>query len=130
MGNKEKFLKLVSQSDKDWAEKFGKEISEDNQFVLNTKVVLRIIDFMDERGFKQVDLAKLLGTSPQHVNKLLRGGENMTLETVEKYGRILGVKLVDMDDDYISKEYECSLDSCEYSSINMCFNDMRYGCSF
>lgn len=130
MGNKEKFLKLVSQSDKDWAEKFGKEISEDNQLELNTKVVLRIIDFMDERGLKQVDLAKLLGTSPQYVNKLLRGGENMTLETVEKYGRTLGVKLVDVDDVYISKEYECSLDNCEYSGIDMYINGMSYGYSF
>ena len=44
MGNKEKFLKLVSQSDKDWAEKFGKEISEDIKVEYLSRTMIRLED--------------------------------------------------------------------------------------
>lgn len=42
----------------------------------------------------QVELAKLMNCSPQYVNKLLRGEENLQIDTICKIGSILGIKLI------------------------------------
>jgi transcriptional regulator with XRE-family HTH domain len=57
-------------------------------------VALRILDLLDERKMSQQDLADKLKVTRQQVSKILKGQENMTLETVEKLERGLGIELV------------------------------------
>ena len=35
-----------------------------------------------------------MGVSPQQINKVLTGGENLTLETISKFSEVLGVELI------------------------------------
>lgn len=37
-----------------------------------------------------------MGCSPQYVNKLLKGQENLQIETIFKIGKILGLKLIEV----------------------------------
>lgn len=57
-------------------------------------VALRILDILDERGLSQQDLANKLGVKRQQVNKILKGQENLTFETIDKLERVLGIELV------------------------------------
>jgi transcriptional regulator with XRE-family HTH domain len=45
-------------------------------------------------GMTQKKLAEMLGVSPQYVSKILKGSENMTLETIAKLEDALGVNLI------------------------------------
>lgn len=54
-------------------------------------VALRILDILDERKMSQQDLADKLSVTRQQVSKILKGQENMTLETVEKLEKSLGI---------------------------------------
>ncbi len=44
----------------------------------------------------QVELAEAMGCSAQYINKLLRGQENLQIETICKIGRILGISLIEV----------------------------------
>lgn len=42
----------------------------------------------------QKELAEAMGVSPQYINKVLKGSENLQLETITKIQNILGVALI------------------------------------
>lgn len=96
MKNKEKFLKLVNSVDNSWLDDFKKDLSNNEDFEINMKIVLKIIHFMKDNHLKQVDLASMLNVSPQYVNRLLGGGENISIAKAEEYGRMLGIRLIDV----------------------------------
>lgn len=54
---------------------------------------LELMDYMDEQGIKQNDLAKKMGVSAQQVNKILRAKSNLTFETLDKIEEALGVNI-------------------------------------
>ena len=56
-----------------------------------------ILNELRERKITQVEFANNLGVSPQYVNKILKGQENLTLETIVKIEQILNVKLITIE---------------------------------
>ena len=116
MGNKEKFLGLVSAKDDQWIAGFEADIANEEAFDANMRIVLKIIDFMKREGLKQKELAARLEVSPQYINKLLRGKENIKVETAILYGRKLGIELI-----AIPSENEFPIQEQVYSAIKSCF---------
>ncbi|MDR7130977.1 transcriptional regulator with XRE-family HTH domain [Algoriphagus sp. 4150] len=49
---------------------------------------------MKTNGISQTDLGKLVGVSPQHISKILKGRENLTLGTIEKIESALKIELI------------------------------------
>jgi DNA-binding Xre family transcriptional regulator len=60
----------------------------------SVSVALRIMDVLAERKMSQNDLAEKLKVTRQQVSKILKGQENLTLETISKIEDVLGVELV------------------------------------
>jgi transcriptional regulator with XRE-family HTH domain len=56
-------------------------------------VAITILNVLDERNMSQTDLADAMKVTRQHVSKILKGQENLTLETVSKLEVVLGIKL-------------------------------------
>lgn len=57
-------------------------------------IAVSVLKQMREKKITQVELARQMGVSPQYVNKMLKGGENLTLETITKLEAILQVSLI------------------------------------
>ncbi|SMO32497.1 helix-turn-helix transcriptional regulator [Gracilimonas mengyeensis] len=57
-------------------------------------IALRILDVLEEKGMQQKDLAEALDVSPQQISKIVKGKQNLTLETISKLEQVLGVELV------------------------------------
>jgi ribosome-binding protein aMBF1 (putative translation factor) len=57
------------------------------------KLVLRLIKLRQQRGMTQADLAKAIGTRQANVSRLERFDSNLTVGTLEKVARALGVDL-------------------------------------
>ena len=53
------------------------------------EIALAMLNKMDELKMSQTALAKQLGCSQQYVSKLLKGGENLSLETISKIEKAL-----------------------------------------
>lgn len=48
------------------------------------KIAMEMLDRMDFLGVNQKELAQRMGCSPQYVSKILKGKENLSLETISK----------------------------------------------
>lgn len=59
------------------------------------KIALRILAALEDNpNLNQKKLAELAGVSPQQVNKIVKGEENLTLQSIAKFSEILGVDLI------------------------------------
>lgn len=59
-------------------------------------IALLVLTLMHERNIPRNDLARRMGTSPEHVGRILRGTENLTLECISRLEQALGAALVEV----------------------------------
>lgn len=59
-------------------------------------IALRILRVLREKGISQKDLATMLDVSPQYVSKILKGRENLSLETICRIEAVLEIALVEV----------------------------------
>jgi DNA-binding Xre family transcriptional regulator len=60
------------------------------------KIALRVLSAIEDiPGMNQRKLAELMGVTPQHISKIVKGQENLTLETIGKLSEALQIELVD-----------------------------------
>ena len=57
-------------------------------------IAMSVMNRLDEMGLTQKELAERMACSPQYVSKLLRGSENLTLDTISKLEECLGIDLI------------------------------------
>lgn len=57
-------------------------------------IALAVQDRLEELSLSQKELAEKMGCSPQYVSKLLKGSENLTLDTISKLEECLDLDLV------------------------------------
>jgi len=94
MTNKEKFLKLVSEKNTQTV-KQAKERKKNREMLKESQTIaLKVLEKLDELNWKQTDLAREMGVSPQQVNKIVKGKENLTLETQVKLQAVLDIPIL------------------------------------
>ena len=60
------------------------------------KIALRVLYAIEDTpGMNQRKLAELMGVTPQHISKIVKGQENLTLETIGKLSEALQIELID-----------------------------------
>ncbi len=58
------------------------------------RIAIMMLSKMDELGMSQKQLSELMGCSQQYVSKVLKGQENLSLETISKIERCLGIQIL------------------------------------
>lgn len=58
------------------------------------RIATEMLIKMDEMGLKQSDLAKMMGVSQQYISKILKGKENLTLNTIVRIEEILHITIL------------------------------------
>lgn len=91
---KEKIDNLLSKEPSRWMEKALRDEANDAWLERSSNIALLILGALQANGMSQKDLATKTGVSPQQVSKLLKGNENLTLETIAKLEAALGVVLL------------------------------------
>jgi len=94
MTNKEKFLKLVSDEQTDTLKNNRKRIANREMLRESQRIALKVLIRLDELGMTQKQLAEKMCVSPQQVNKIVKGQENLTLETIVKLQNLLDLPLL------------------------------------
>jgi len=87
---------LASKESSPWIEKAEWRVANEAWLDKSAKIALTILRTIRERKISQKDLAEKLSISPQQVSKILKGSENLTLETISKIEVVLGITLVDI----------------------------------
>lgn len=93
----EKLHALASKEAPVWDEKTAFRTENRNWLRKSQEIAIKINGVIRELGISQKDLAALLKVSPQQVNKILKGQENLTLETIGKLENALGTTLITIE---------------------------------
>lgn len=94
MTNKEKFMRLVSDEKTSTLNDVKKRVKDGAMLRESQKIALKILFRLDELKWSQRKLASEMSVTPQFVNKIVMGKENLTLETQIKIQNILDIPIL------------------------------------
>ena len=87
-------LNKVAVKDEKWLQEAkNRQINKDWQDH-SVKIAAKILTSLQEKNMKQYQLAEIIGVSAQQVNKIVKGKENLTLETIAKLENALSINLI------------------------------------
>jgi ribosome-binding protein aMBF1 (putative translation factor) len=94
-----KLSELASSKPSNWKAKA--KYRRDNRVWLkrSAAIAVKVLDALKAQGLTQKDLAERLNVSPQQVNKIVKGEENLTLETITNLELTLGIHII-IDSDH------------------------------
>ncbi|MDR0834939.1 MAG: helix-turn-helix transcriptional regulator [Candidatus Symbiothrix sp.] len=94
MTTKEKFMTLVSPANEETMREMHFRQENKTWLRKSKRIALKVLLALREQGINQKELAEKMQVSPQYISKLLKGNENLTLETLTKLEDILNLKLL------------------------------------
>jgi len=92
--NKENFLALVSHHDTTLIKDVEHRVNNRAMLQQSMHIAMKILVRLDELGWSQKDLAQKMNVSPQQVNKIVRGKQNLTLDTIVKLQQVLDIAIL------------------------------------
>ncbi len=88
-----KFIEKVRR--KKSAKRTGPVSAKNRAMLLESqKIAVKVLMRLDELKWSQKYLAEIMGVSPQQISKIVRGTENMTIETQLKLQTILKIPVL------------------------------------
>ena len=94
MKNRENFDKLVSENTSPTLGKIKERIRNRALIRESQKTALKVLVKLDELGWTQKRLADEMQVSAQYINKIVKGKENLTTETMLQIQEILDIPLL------------------------------------
>lgn len=58
-------------------------------------IAIMMLDKMDELGITQKSVAERMGCSQQYISRVLKGTENLSIETISKIETALGIQILE-----------------------------------
>ena len=100
----EKLEGLMSSKPSGWLKKAQFRRENKKWLRYSSKIAGRAYAAMeDKEGMNQKTLAEKLGVKPQYISKLLKGEQNLSLQTIGKLSEALGVELISFPEYKYSK---------------------------
>jgi transcriptional regulator with XRE-family HTH domain len=96
--NLENFQKLVSNEQSDWLDKFLYYKTNKSWLEKSALVAINVLEAIKAKGWSQKDLAEKMKVSAQQVNKILKGQQNLTFETISKLENALDISIMKIID--------------------------------
>lgn len=100
------FNELLSpQADTRWQEKVEYRRANKAWLKKSSRIAVKVLRTLKEKGISQKELAENLKVSPQYISKIVKGKENLSLETITKIELELGIELVSIlkEDEVVAK---------------------------
>lgn len=97
MSNLEKLNKILSGKKSTWETEAKWREENEAWLAQSFDIAIYILDTLRAKKMTQKELAEKMKVSPQFVNKIVKGQENLSLETISKLNRALGIKLKVVD---------------------------------
>jgi len=103
---KKKLDAITSDKPSTWSEEADFRIANKTWLKKSQQIALHILRVLREKEMSQKELAEKLNVSPQTVNKWVKGGENFTLETIDKIEKCLGISLISIETPSIQSSFQ------------------------
>ncbi|MDE6755418.1 MAG: helix-turn-helix transcriptional regulator [Muribaculaceae bacterium] len=79
-----------------WKENAEWRIANKSWLRYSQKIAMMMLDRMEELGLTQKSVAEKMGCSQQYISRILKGTENLSIETISKIESALGLKIMEM----------------------------------
>lgn len=79
----------------DWKKKLNYQIENEAWLDKSADIGFLVLERLNQLGKSQSWLAKQIGVSRQHISKIVKGSENLTLKTIYKLEGVLGISLIE-----------------------------------
>lgn len=79
-----------------WREEAEFRIANKSWLRYSQRIAMLLLDRMDELKMTQQKLAEALGCSQQYISKILKGKENLSLETISKLETAMDIKILQL----------------------------------
>jgi ribosome-binding protein aMBF1 (putative translation factor) len=86
----------TSKESSKWMEKAHERKVNQDWLNKSAKIAIRILSEIRNQKISQKLLAEQLGVSAQYVNKIVKGQENLSIETISKIEKVLGIVLIEI----------------------------------
>lgn len=113
---------LLNKGEKTWEIKASKRLANKSWLKHSRRIAIKLNFFLRDNKLKQKDLAELLNVSPQQVSKIIKGRENLTLETISKIENVLKIELLKIDKS-LKKEASFQSYTINYTQSKLNNND-------
>lgn len=91
----ENLSKVASDQPSDWTEK-AKYRRENREWLKKSATIaVRVLDALKAQHLSQKALADRMHISPQQISKIVKGQENLTLETISNLEKALGIQIIE-----------------------------------
>jgi|UniRef100_UPI00402939C6 antitoxin component HigA of HigAB toxin-antitoxin module len=77
-----------------WKEKAEWRLQNKSWLRHSQRIAMKMLEKMDELGLTQRQLAEKMGCSQQYVSKVLKGRENLSLESISKIEDCLNISIL------------------------------------
>ena len=94
--NLENFEKLVSNENSSWLDSFLHYKANQKWLDNSSKIALNVLEALKDKKLSQKDLAEKMNVSAQQINKIVRGKQNLTFETIAKLETALEISLMEI----------------------------------
>lgn len=98
MKNKEEILSNLrensSSAPSKWREKAEWRLANKTWLRYSQRIAMMMLDRMEQLGLTQKSLAARMGCSQQYVSKVLKGSENLSIETISKIESALELNIL------------------------------------
>jgi ribosome-binding protein aMBF1 (putative translation factor) len=92
---KNKLSSLSSDQSSNWKAK-AKYRRENREWLKKSAAIaVRVLDALKAQNLSQKELAERMNVSPQQISKIVKGQENMTLETISHLEIALDIQIID-----------------------------------
>jgi len=93
---KQRFFESLENDSGNWLEEARYRRDNRGWLQKSRGIAILLQQYLREKGMKQKTLAELLGVSAQQVSKILKGKENLTLDTISKLEKVLGITIIEV----------------------------------
>ena len=88
-----KLEQFQSSTSSCWREKAERRQNNKTWIRYSQKIAMKMLDKMEEMHLNQTQLAERMECSQQYVSKVLRGQENLSIETIVKIEQALNIQI-------------------------------------
>ncbi|MBR5211583.1 MAG: helix-turn-helix transcriptional regulator [Bacteroidales bacterium] len=85
-----------SSSPSRWKEEAQFRVENKGWLRYSQKIAMRVLDEMETKGFTQKEFAEKVGCSQQYISRILKGRENLSLETIAKLEAALEATIIEI----------------------------------
>ncbi len=103
--DREKLNKIAKPDTNNWIGKAKWRRANKAWLDKSAKISLKILRHIRKEKITKIQLAEMLGVKPQYVSKILKGHENLTLETITKFEIALGISLIEVPEFQFTTDY-------------------------